>query len=119
MAAGTPTAGARADARPRRGIGGFARRLTTETKHALKTTEFYAYLLAFALILIAGNSIESSEGGPDVFRADKVWLYITILTVGYMVSRGLAKSGSSDPYWKDSGDNRNRDIDDRSNRPGS
>ena len=27
-----------------------------------------------------------------------VWLYATILTVGYMISRGLAKSGSHDPY---------------------
>jgi hypothetical protein len=70
-------------------------------------------------VLIAGNSIESSEGGPDVFRADKVWLYITILTVGYMVSRGLAKAGSSDPYWEDSGDNRNRDIDGAGDRSGS
>jgi len=109
MAAGSPTAGTTTGARTGRGIGGMARRLTTETKHAIKTTEFYAYLVAFALILLAGNAIESEEGGPDVFRADKVWLYITILTVGYMVSRGLAKSGSSDPYWEDSGDNRNRD----------
>src|SRR5687768_2118981 len=100
MAAGTPTAGRATTARPGRGIGGFARRLTTETKHALKTTEFYAYVITFALILIAGNSIEKAEGGPDVFQADKVWLYITILTVGYMVSRGLAKAGSSDPYWE-------------------
>jgi hypothetical protein len=27
-----------------------------------------------------------------------VWLYATILTVGYMISRGLAKSGSREPY---------------------
>jgi hypothetical protein len=41
-------------------------------------------------------------------------LYITILTVGYMVSRGLAKAGSRDPYWEDSGQNQARgDGDDR------
>jgi hypothetical protein len=91
-----------------RGIGGVARRLTTETKHALKTTEFYAYVVTFVMILIAGNAIESAEGGPDRFAADKVWLYITILTVGYMVSRGLAKAGSRDPYWQDSGQNQAR-----------
>jgi hypothetical protein len=97
-----------------RGIGGVARRLTTETKHALKTTEFYAYVVTFVMILIAGNAIESAEGGPDRFAADKVWLYITILTVGYMVSRGLAKAGSRDPYWEDSGQNHARgDGDDR------
>jgi hypothetical protein len=115
MAAGNPTAGVRTGARPGRGVGGFARRLTTETKHAVKTTEFYAYVVTFALILIAGAQI-SEKNNVDAFRADKVWLYITILTVGYMVSRGLAKSGSSDPYWEDSGDNRNRDIDSHDDR---
>jgi hypothetical protein len=52
-------------------------------------------------VLIAGNSIESAEGGPDVFAADKVWLYITILGSAYMVSRGLAKSGSREPFYTD------------------
>ena len=28
-----------------------------------------------------------------------------------MVSRGLAKSGSSEPYWRDSGQNQERDND--------
>jgi hypothetical protein len=93
----------------RRGAIGFGRRLATETKHALKTTEFYAYVVTFLLILIAGNSIESAEGGPDRFAADDVWLYITILTVGYMVSRGLAKAGSREPYWQESGDNQAQD----------
>jgi hypothetical protein len=91
-----------------RGIGGVARRLSTETKHALKTTEFYAYVVTFVMILIAGNSIESAEGGPDRFAADKVWLYIAILTVGYMVSRGLAKAGSREPYTEDSDHNNRR-----------
>jgi hypothetical protein len=38
---------------------------------------------------------ESNAGGSG---AKQAWLYATILTIGYMVSRGLAKSGSSDPY---------------------
>jgi hypothetical protein len=80
----------------------------TETKHAIKTTEFYAYLVTFALILIAGAAIKE-KNNVDAFRADKVWLYITILTVGYMIARGLAKSGSREPYWDDSGQNRSRD----------
>ncbi len=96
-----------------RSVGDLGRRLATETKHAIKTTEFYAYVVTFVLILIAGNSIESAEGGPDRFAADKVWLCITILTVGYMVSRGLAKAGSREPYWQDSGQNQTRDGDDR------
>jgi hypothetical protein len=106
--AGTSATAPRTRTRADRGLGGVARRLTTETKHALKTTEFYAYVAAFVMILIAGNSIESAEGGPDRFAADKVWLYITILTVGYMVSRGLAKAGSRDSYWQDSGQNHAR-----------
>ena len=60
-------------------------RLATETKAAFKTTEFYAYVVTFALILIAGAQIRE-KNNVDAFRADKVWLYITILTVGYMVA---------------------------------
>jgi hypothetical protein len=81
--------------------GGVVRRLATETKVSYKTTEFVAYLVVLAGILIAGNSIEGKDGGADYFAGDKVWLYATILTVGYMVSRGLAKAGSREPYTDD------------------
>jgi hypothetical protein len=74
------------------------RHLSTETKASFKTTEFFAYLAVVVGLLIAGNTIEGQEGGGDYFAADKVWLYITLLTVGYMISRGLAKSGSREPY---------------------
>ena len=75
-----------------------ARRISTETKASFKTTEFFAYLAVVVGLLIAGNVVEGQEGGPDYFAADKVWLYITLLTIGYMVSRGLAKAGSREPY---------------------
>jgi uncharacterized MAPEG superfamily protein len=88
--------------------GDAARRLATETKSFFKTSEFAAFVLMVIAILIAGNSIEGEEGGADIFAADKVWLYITILTVGYMISRGIAKSGARDPYWDERGD-RNAD----------
>ncbi len=76
------------------------RRLSTETKASFKTTEFFAYLVVLAGILIAGAVTKASSygGHHDPFRADKVWLYATILTVGYMVSRGIAKAGSRQPY---------------------
>jgi hypothetical protein len=74
------------------------RRVSTETKASFKTTEFFAYLAVVVGLLIAGNTIEGQEGGGDYFAADKVWLYITLLTVGYMISRGLAKAGSREPY---------------------
>ena len=83
------------------GFGGAARRLTTETKQFFKTSEWWTYLAILIAILIAGNAIEAEEGGNDFFAADKVWLYITILTVGYLISRGIAKSGVRDPYWDD------------------
>ena len=77
------------------------RRLSTETKAAFKTTEFFAFVAVLVGILIAGAMVDSSDAGG--YGARQVWLYATILTVGYMVSRGLAKSGSRDPY--DAGDN--------------
>ena len=80
-----------------RGVGHTARRLTTETKQFFKTSEFGAYVVVFVGILIAANQIEA-EGGNDYFTADKAWLYITILTFGYMLSRGIAKSGVREPY---------------------
>jgi hypothetical protein len=107
----TPVSTRRTDA-TRRGVGGGLSRLATETKAAFKTTEFYAFLVVLAGILIAGHAIDTNTGtGGDHFPADKVWLYATILTVGYMVSRGLSKAGSSEPYWRDSGHNYERDND--------
>jgi hypothetical protein len=78
---------------PARGVG---RRLSTETKQAFKTSEFWIYVVLLLGVLIAGT-VNDSEGSE--FGADNVWLYATILTVGYLLSRGLAKSGSRDPYW--------------------
>ncbi len=80
-----------------RGVGQTARRLTTETKQFFKTSEFGAYVIVFIGILIAANQIEGN-GGDDYFTADKAWLYITLLTFGYMLSRGIAKSGVREPY---------------------
>ena len=76
------------------------RRLSTETKSAFKTTEFMAYVVVLAGILIAGAITKASNYGAnhDPFRADRVWLYVTALTVGYMISRGIAKAGSRQPY---------------------
>jgi hypothetical protein len=77
------------------------RRLSTETKAAFKTTEFFAFVAVLVGILIAGAVVDSSDAGG--YGARQVWLYATILTVGYMVSRGLAKSGSRERYDADDG----------------
>jgi hypothetical protein len=82
------------------GLGRAARRISTETKSALKTTEFWTMIAIVIALLIAGNTIEGEEGGRDFFAADKVWLYVTILASAYMISRGLAKSGSREPYYE-------------------
>jgi hypothetical protein len=79
---------------------GVARRRSTETKAAYRTTEFVAYLVVFAGILLASFLVKTGQDGQrvDYFRADKAWWYITLLTIGYMIARGLAKSGSREPY---------------------
>ena len=66
---------------------------TTETKPAFKTTELIAYVVVVLGVLIASAMVDQNEDGQG-FGADKAWLYVTILTVGYMISRGLAKAGS-------------------------
>jgi hypothetical protein len=75
------------------------RRLTTETKASFKTTEFVAFVVVLVGILIAAAVVDQADSGG--LGAKQAWLYVTILTVGYMVSRGLAKSGSRDPYSDD------------------
>ena len=75
------------------------RRLSTETKAAFKTTEFFAFIAVLVGVLIAAAVIDETDAGG--FGARQAWLYVTVLTVGYMVSRGLAKSGSRDPYDAD------------------
>jgi hypothetical protein len=67
-----------------------------ETKPSFKTTELIVYVLAVLGVLIASNMVGdgANNDGGDYFAADKAWWYITLLTIGYMVSRGLAKAGS-------------------------
>jgi len=82
-------------------VGGPDRR-ADETKPAFKTTEFMAYVAVTIAILIVGLIIgEEDQGRGDDFAANTVWLYVTILTLGYMLSRGLAKAGSRHRYWDD------------------
>jgi hypothetical protein len=42
-----------------------------------------------------GEAVGDTDGRADVFLADKAWFYVTLLTIGYMISRGLAKAGRS------------------------
>ncbi|MFP1153808.1 hypothetical protein [Mycobacterium sherrisii] len=65
-----------------------------ETKPFYRTTEFIVFVVATAAVLLASYFVKATDGHVDYFQADKAWLYVVILSVGYMVSRGLAKSGS-------------------------
>lgn len=76
-------------------------RSTTETKHAFKTTEFFAMVGVIAAILVSAALIKSGATSGDGFVAKQAWLYVAIVASAYIISRGLAKSGSSEPYTKD------------------
>jgi hypothetical protein len=75
-----------------------ARRLSTETKASFKTTELFVYLGAVVGVLLASQLIGTEDGHDDYFRADRAWFFVVLLTIGYLLSRGIAKSGSRDYY---------------------
>ncbi|MFK5636197.1 MULTISPECIES: hypothetical protein [unclassified Ornithinimicrobium] len=79
-----------------------AARLGTETKASTKTTEFFVYLAAVAAIVITafvvGDNGTDGGGEGDPFGAEQAMRYITFLTIGYMIARGLAKSGSRESF---------------------
>jgi hypothetical protein len=78
---------------------GVVRRLTTETKQAFKTTEFWAMVGIVVAILVSAAAIKGGDtSGTDEFIAREAWLYVAIVASAYMISRGLAKAGSRDPY---------------------
>jgi hypothetical protein len=85
---------------------GVVRRLSTETKQAFKTTEFWAMVVVIVGVLVAAAAIKGGDTAPgtDEFIARQAWLYVAIVAVGYMISRGLAKSGSREPYDTDRDD---------------
>ncbi len=70
-----------------RTIGVGATRTTDETKASFKTTEIMAYVATVAGVLIAAAMDQSID-------ARLAWILIAALTIGYMLSRGFAKSGS-------------------------
>ena len=70
------------------------RRQTTETKSAFKTTELIVFVLS---VLIAAAVTDNGDDGQG-FGARTAWLYVILLSIGYMISRGLAKSGSRERY---------------------
>ena len=71
------------DDRTRRRVG------WAETKPSFMTTEFYAMIAVIIATIVAG---ESNNSWDDRW----VWQVVGAIAIGYMISRGLAKSGSAD-----------------------
>lgn len=68
------------------------RRTFTETKLGIKTTEF---LLTIAMIVALVVAVY--VGDADLDAADG-WKYASWVAAAYIVSRGLAKLGTREPY---------------------
>src|SRR5918997_1604042 len=64
---------------------GAVRTTSDETKAAFKTTEMLTYIATVAGVLIAAAL-------DDAIDARLAWILIAALTIGYMLSRGFAKS---------------------------
>jgi hypothetical protein len=60
------------------------------------TTEFWAMLIGIAALVVIYNA--AADTSLDLFRATMLG---TALAIGYIVSRGLAKSGARDETWRD------------------
>lgn len=73
---------------------------TDETKPSFRTTELVLYVAAVIAVAVTAFVVDGDAGsdGGDPFGAEQALRYITFLTIGYMVARGLAKSGSRDTY---------------------
>jgi hypothetical protein len=64
----------------------------SEARRSVSTSELWVFLVVTAALLFftyqdAGDSLSREEG----------WRYAAAITVGYLLSRGLAKAGSSEP----------------------
>ena len=68
----------------RGGMRGFE---SDETKHSIKTTELIVFAATVAGVLIAAAV-------DDAIDAPLAWTLVTVLAIGYMLSRGIAKAGA-------------------------
>ena len=108
MATTGATGSTRVDTARTSGIRGRIAERNHETKAAIKTTEFWAMLGLVVAILVSAALIKGGDNGTDEFIARQAWLYVSILGAGYFISRGLAKSGSSEPHTDESHDTGSR-----------
>ncbi|MET1085922.1 MAG: hypothetical protein ABWY04_02180 [Arthrobacter sp.] len=71
-------------------------RNANDIKISTRTLEFAVYIAAVIATIITAAVVgdDASENGVDVFNASQAMEYITYLTVGLMIARGLAKAGN-------------------------
>jgi len=69
---------------------------TPETKEFFKTSEFIVWALTVIGILIAAAAV--TEGKGHDFPAITAWLYVTIASSAYIISRGIAKAATRRGY---------------------
>jgi hypothetical protein len=71
------------------------RRTYTETKNGFKTSEFYVMLVFVAGVLL------STYADQDTLARRDGWFFAALAVGAYIVSRGLAKLGTREPYDDD------------------
>jgi surface polysaccharide O-acyltransferase-like enzyme len=71
-------------------------RNANDIRISTRTLEFAVYIAAVIATIITATVVgdDASENGVDVFNANDAMQYITWLTVGLMIARGLAKAGN-------------------------
>jgi hypothetical protein len=67
---------------------------TTETRRSIATSEFWAFLVVCAGILVAAYTDEA-------FDVDHAWSLVAGIPAAYLLARGIAKAGSRESYERD------------------
>ena len=68
---------------------------STEARRGVMTTEFWLSVVLAAVIVIAGYASEDGLG------VDQAWALAAGVVAAYVLSRGFAKAGSSEPDVRD------------------
>lgn len=67
----------------------------SEARRSFATSEFYIYIIGVVALLFF-----TYDSAADSLSREEGWRYAIALTIGYLLSRGLAKAGSSEPRIK-------------------
>jgi len=90
------------------GRGGARGRRPTPPQHGGKSPPLLGVVGGKVGRRVCAPAQQGGDNGTDEFIARNAWLYVAIVAGAYMISRGLAKAGSRDPYTDDSRQDSNR-----------